>query len=93
MFTDYYIGLGNLQKLVKRPLETFEETRNSDSFDIYRNVLKSLTYLIHIFVEEETRLGTSQKGINDLNRAKGNKGKRRNKDDTVNFNNSINKLQ
>ena len=81
-----------MQKLVKRPLETFEETRNSEKFDIYRNVLKSLTYLIHMFVEEETRLGTSQKGINDLNRAKGHKGKKKAKDATVNFNNSINKL-
>lgn len=76
-----YLGLSNLQKLVKSPLERFEEVRNSKNFDTYRNVLKSLTYLIHVFVEEESGQAKSSKG--DLQRRKGNRKKV--KEDTVNF--------
>lgn len=81
-----------MQKLVKRPLEVFEETRIDTNFDKYRNVLKALTYLVSMFVEEETRLGTTQKNINDLQRPKAGKRGKRAKDDTVNFLSTINKL-
>lgn len=84
--------MNNLQKLVKRPLETYEETRNDTKFDSYRNVLKCLTYLVSLFVEEETKFGTNQKNINDLQRVKGPKGRKKPKEESVNFLATINKL-
>ncbi|CAI2367540.1 unnamed protein product [Moneuplotes crassus] len=81
--------LSNLQKLIKGPLERFEEVRNSENFDTYRNVLKCLTFLIHVFVEEASQSSTSK---SDLQRVKGNRQRRKAKDDSVNFLAAINKI-
>jgi len=55
-------------------------------------VLKCLTYLVSLFVEEETKFGTNQKNINDLQRVKGPKGRKKPKEESVNFLATINKL-
>ena len=81
-----------MRKQVKGPLETYEEKRDSTNFDIYRNVLKSLTYLIHVFVEEESKTSITQKNYNDLHRAKGNRGKKKKNDEIVNFASALDKL-
>jgi hypothetical protein len=78
--------------LIKRPLEVYEEKRVDSNFDAYRNVLKCLTYLVSLFVEEETKFKTNQKNINDLQRAKGVKRGKKNQEDSVNFVTTIHKL-
>ena len=81
-----------MQKLIKRPLETYEENRLSDNFDLYRNVLKVLIYLVSVFVEEETKGSGDNKDIGNL-RAKNGKIKgKRNKEESVNFLSTINKI-
>lgn len=80
-----------MKKLVKHPLDTYEEKRDSTNFDTYRNVLKSLTYLINIFVEEETKTSITQKNYNDLHRVKGQKKKKKTQEIT-NFASAIDKL-
>lgn len=81
-----------MQKLVKRPLETYEETRNDTNFDAYRNVLKCLIYLVSVFVEEETKNCTGQKGINDLRSKAAKNNRKKNKEEMLNFLTTINKI-
>ena len=51
----FEVNLTLLVKKIVKPLNSFEENKDSEGFDEYRNVLKVLTYFSHQFIEKEVR--------------------------------------